>query len=66
MSKKNIDEMLENEIGEFGGDIEQSTQLGKLRNKSSYGQKEDLNDDEQASLNRFLNKSKEVKEEHTT
>lgn len=59
MSKNNIDETLEMEIGDIGS--EQQEGLGKLKHKASYGHKEDLNDDEQESLNRFLNKGKTIK-----
>jgi hypothetical protein len=61
MSKKNIDETLANEIGALGAEDAQG--LGKLTHKQAYGQKEDLNEDEEASLNRFLNKTKQIKEE---
>lgn len=62
-NKKQLDATLEQEIGAMGSD-DHTVSLGKLQNKSSYGQKEDLNADEQASLNKFLSRSKEVKEEH--
>jgi hypothetical protein len=61
MSKKDINETLANEIGDIGA--EDTPTLGKLQHKQAYGQKEDLNDDEEASLNKFLNKSKTLKEE---
>jgi hypothetical protein len=62
MSKHNIDETLANEIGSFGGDDAATPGLGKLKNKAAYGQKEDLEDSEQESLNRFLNKGRQLKE----
>lgn len=59
---QNYDE-LENQIGEFGGE-EQSQQptLKKLKYKSSYGQKEELDKDEQDSLDTFLEKNKKLRE----
>ena len=59
MSKKNYDKTLEEEIGAYG---DEPAGLGKLQHKASYGQKEDLNADEQESLNRFLNKGKQIKD----
>jgi hypothetical protein len=61
MSKQNIDETLANEIGAMGAEPQQ-VGFGKLQNKESYGQKADLANDEQESLNRFLNKGKQIKE----
>lgn len=62
MSKKNIlNETLENEIGSFGSE-EQTEGLGKLKNKAAYGQKDDLDANEQDSLNKFLNKGRQLKE----
>ena len=60
MSKKNLDAMLETEIGGIG---EETVGLGKLQHKAAYGQKEDLNAEEQDSLNKFLRRGKEIKEE---
>jgi hypothetical protein len=65
MSKKDINETLEQEIGSFGSEEQvESTGigLGKLKNKAAYGQKEDLDNAEQDSLNRFLNKGRQLKE----
>lgn len=62
MSKKDINETLANEIGAIGADESEMT-LGKLQHKASYGQKEDLDNAEQESLNRFLNKGKQLKSE---
>ena len=62
MSKRDLDATLEQEIGNLGGEEEVQT-LGKLKHKAAYGQKEDLASDEQESLNRFLNKGKQIKEE---
>ena len=56
MSKNNYEETLANEIGDLGADTSESTGLGKLKHKEAYGQKADLDDSEQDSLNRFLNK----------
>lgn len=60
MAKIDLEETLANEIGDFGGEETQS--LGKLKHKAAYGQKEDLDDSERESMNRFLNKGKEIKE----
>jgi hypothetical protein len=64
MSNKDLDETLEREIGNLGGLEDESApkQLGKLKHKAAYGQKEDLTEDEQESLNQFLNKGKQLKE----
>ena len=61
-NKKNIDEMLENEIGSMGAEV-QPNNFGKLTHKSVYGQKEDLANDEQESLERFLSKNRKLKED---
>lgn len=61
-NKKNIDEMLENEIGSMGVET-QPNNFGKLTHKSVYGQKEDLANEEQESLERFLSKNKKLKED---
>jgi hypothetical protein len=60
---KNIDKTLEMEIGNIGDEAysEQESGLGKLKHKAAYGQKEDLNDEERESLNKFLNKGKTLK-----
>ena len=62
MSKKDLNAALEQEIGAMGAE-DQTVGLGKLNNKAAYGQKDDLNDSEQDSLNKFLSRSKAVKEE---
>jgi hypothetical protein len=66
MSKKDLNATLEEQIGTLGAepttDIENAG-LGKLLHKSSYGQKEDLENDERDSLNNFLNKGKKIKDE---
>lgn len=59
---QNYDE-LESQIGDLGGEQQKPQAPKKLKYKSSYGQKEDLNDEEQESLNNFLNKGKKIKEE---
>ena len=61
MSKRELDETLAAEIGDLGG--EQEVSLGKLKHKAAYGQKEDLDDSDRESLNRFLSKGKAIKEE---
>ena len=63
MSKHNIDKMLEQEIGGIG---DESVGLGKLQHKAAYGQKEDLDAEERASLNNFLKKDKTKTEEVET
>lgn len=60
MAKRDIDESIVSEIGALGGE---ETSLGKLQHKSAYGQKEDLNEDDRASLAAFLDKGKRLKEE---
>lgn len=62
MAKNNIDKTLEMEIGSIGAEQEESG-LGKLKHKAAYGQKEDLDNYEQESLNKFLNKGKAIKNE---
>lgn len=58
---KNIEKVLEDEIG-YMGDETQDSNLGKLKHKAAYGQKEELDEKEQESLNRFLSKGKALKE----
>ena len=59
---KDIDKTLEMEIGNLGGEsVEQELNLGKLKHKAAYGQKEDLENEERESLNKFLNKGKTIK-----
>lgn len=51
----NLDKELENQIGDFGAD---ESNIGKkLRHKASYGQKEDLNEDEKQDLASFVSRS---------
>lgn len=52
---QNYDE-LENQIGDLGG--ETSLKGKKLQHRSSYGQQEELSDEEKASLDDFLKKDK--------
>ena len=74
MSKTDINETLAAEIGGLGADTfenaglgsAEGAGLGKLKHKAAYGQKEDLDDTEKASLDRFLNKGKEIKEARET
>ena len=65
MSKQDINETLANEIGAYGAEPQEQG-LGKLKNKAAYGQKEDLEAEEQESLNRFLNKGKKIKDDVET
>ena len=66
MAKKEYEAMLEQEIGGLGDDSQDTNPgLGKLKHKAAYGQKEDLEDDDRASLNAFLNKGKQLKQENT-
>jgi hypothetical protein len=60
MSKNNYD-ALESQIGNLGGE-EQPTGIGKLKNKASYGGKNDLSNQEQQDMNDFLAKSNRHKE----
>lgn len=54
---------LENQIGMLGGEEElTAANPRKLKHKSVYGQKEDLNNEEAASLDAFLSKDKARKE----
>lgn len=48
---------LEDQIGNMGGESQEAPQLGKLKHKASYGQKEELDNTEQQSLNSFINRS---------
>lgn len=63
MAKKDLNKDLEMQIGDLGGENVESNSLGKLTHKSAYGQKEDLDNDERESLNKFLNKGKSIKED---
>ena len=62
---------LEEQIGDLGGNVIQEVPtMGKLKHKSSYGQKEDLSKEEQSELDGFLSRSTKhrtpkVKEEET-
>lgn len=58
----NYDE-LEKQIGDMGGDQRESKSMGKLKHKSAYGQKEDLTEEEKASMANFLNKTSKMKRE---
>ena len=55
---QNYDE-LENQIGDLGG--ETSLKGKKLQHRSSYGQQEELSDEEKASLDDFLNKKLKIR-----
>lgn len=66
-NKSNDYERLEDQIGNIGGDIDETTDqksqsLGKLMHKSSYGQKEDLTKSEQEDLQNFLAKGRLLKQ----
>lgn len=63
MSKNNYDD-LDSQIGSAGGVEPDDTPkgLGKIQHKEIYGQKEDLNTDEQASLNAFRDRAKRDRE----
>ena len=58
MSKQNVNDLLESQIGDIGSDnvvvSNEKTGLGKLKHKEAYGQKEDLNEADKESLNKFL------------
>lgn len=62
MTKNNYDG-LEEVIGSMGGDAEEMQTLGRLKHKSSYGQKEDLTDKEEADLEAFMARSRKHNEE---
>ena len=62
MAKNNYDE-LEEQIGTMGGDVDETQTLGRLKHKSSYGQKEDLTDKEEADLEAFMSRSRKHNEE---
>lgn len=53
---------LENQIGEMGGEVQDTPTPKKLKYAASYGAKEKLDDNQQESLNNFLNKDKARKE----
>lgn len=61
MAKQNYD-VLEEQIGEMGGEP-QTTSIGKLKHKESYGGKSELSDQEQADMNEFLARSNKHKKE---
>lgn len=58
--KDNMDKVLETQIGGIGAD--QPKNLGKLRNKAAYGQKEDLTDEEVRSFKEFNEKANKIHE----
>ena len=70
MSKQNVNDLLESQIGDIGSDnvvvSNEKTGLGKLKHKEAYGQKEDLNEADIESLNKFLSRGKELKESRET
>lgn len=61
--EKNYDAMA-SQIGNLGGDPAETTGLGKLTHKSSYGQKEDLTPEEEAAKDAFLQRQRRKVEEH--
>ena len=64
MSKTDINTTLEQEIGNLGAEVEDvAPNLGKLKHKAAYGQKEGLADTDKDSLNAFLSKGKKIKED---
>lgn len=56
---------LENQIGDLGGEqpVENVLKGKKLQHKAAYGQKEDLDEAEQESMNKFLQKTKASRQE---
>ena len=54
---------LENQIGDLGGEPQEESPLKgkKLQHKAAYGQKEDLDESEQDSMNKFLQRTKTTK-----
>lgn len=66
MSKKEYDDLLENEIGGIGGEEqeqEKPTSLGKLTYKSAYGEKEDATKEDQEAFDRLRSNATRLKEE---
>lgn len=63
MAKQNYD-VLEEQIGEMGGEP-QTTSIGKLKHKESYGGKEELTEDEQTRMEAFLHRSNQHKTNET-
>jgi hypothetical protein len=61
MTKQNY-ESLEEQIGAMG-DVEETQTLGRLKHKSSYGQKEDLTSSEEAELDAFMARSRKHNQE---
>lgn len=57
---KNDYDALDSQIGDIGGE---STSIGKLKHKASYGQKEDLTATEQNGMEEFLAKSRQASEQ---
>lgn len=55
MAKQDYNEVLESQIGDMGGE---PVVMGKLKHKASYGQKEELTDQEQSDLDNFLARSR--------
>lgn len=60
MSENNYDN-LKSQIGDLGGEEEEKKSLGKLKHKQSYGQKEDLSEEEQKELEEFRRKVSQKK-----
>lgn len=56
MAKNNDYDALDGQIGGLGGD--DTNNIGKLRHKSSYGQQNDLSEEDQKKLDKFRSKSK--------
>lgn len=54
---------LESQIGDLGGDVQNPLKGRKLTHKAAYGAQEDLTDGEQESMDKFLKRTKKVKED---
>lgn len=71
MAKEKIYDAMASQIGDLGGDLtgapsastEGQVGLGKLKHKSSYGQKEDLTPEEEAAKDAFLQRQRRKVEE---
>lgn len=59
--KEDIENVLDEQIGGMGGEDNQGKTLGKLKHKAAYGMKEDLSDAEMRSMERFLDRERELK-----
>lgn len=61
MAKEKEYDALSEQIGDLGGEPAAEQGLGKLKHKSSYGQKEDLTNDEEKEKEAFLNRQRDAR-----